>query len=487
MTIFARVIIAMLLCAACATCAMADTTTIGITLNGTTGAHIESDQAQAIPFLPLPMFELDHVHKQLRVHIEAMPPIGPVPLAQNGSLYGNNQNPRVSYLNADLMYAPPNVPYSFGVGETIINQRTLYPPSTIAQSSRVVGMRVAASAVLYQEGNERADASVAVNPGLQGLQRTTGAALMPLAEYGSLFDGSLRWTIDHGRYAFVYGVRYLNYTAAYRADNSLADRNHLFMPFAGIDWPLQKRQHDASVKAQHTAGPVESAQHPDQPSSFEVAFLGTNGTRTESTSFAPTIPPFDLVPAFSFAHAFEGFELSGQVVAPNESSNPYGSQQTWWSYINLDALARLRNSGVAIGAGDTIVNLAPAEVNGSISQHARAEGLHLTLRATLLANLHGALVADALITPYVHVFNEETFSFGQPPVSHAITSFDHGARIEASLHHLSGVGRFRFDYGLRYVNQTTNYGPIIESKPNGGVLLTRSASLMPFIGLRVPF
>ena len=487
MTIFARVIIAILLCAACATCSWADTTTVGVTLNGTTGAHIESDQAQAIPFLPLPMFELDHVHKQLRVHIEAMPPIGPVPLAQNGSLYGNNQNPRVSYLNAVLMYAPPNQPYALGIGETVINQRTLYPPSTIAQSSRVVGMRLLASAQLYQAENQRADASVAVNPGLQGLQLTTGAPLKPLAEYGSLFDASLRWTVNHGRYAFVYGVRYLNYTAAYHSNNSLADRNHLFMPFAGIDWPLQKQQQGTRVKAQGTTEPVADALPPEPPSTFELALLGTNGTRTESTSFAPTILPFDLVPVFSFTHAFKRFELSGQVVAPNESSNPYGSQQTWWSYVNLDALEHFRNAPFALGVGDTVINLAPAELNGSISQHARAEGLHLTLRATLLANLHGALLADALITPYVHVFNEETVTYGLPPVSHALTSFDHGARIEASLHHLSSVGRFRFDYGLRYVNQTTNYGPIVASRPHGGVLLTRSASLMPFAGLRVPF
>ncbi len=486
MTIFARVIVAMMLCAACATCAWADTTTIGITLNGTTGAHIEPDQSQAIPFLPLPMIELDHVHKQLRLHVEAMPPIGPVPLAQNGSLYGNSQNPRVSFLNADVLYAPPDQPYSFGVGETIINQRTLYPPSTIVQSSRVVGMRLLANATLYQYGIQRADASVAVNPGLQGLQVTNGTGLMPLAEYGTLFDASLRWSVDHASYVLVYGVRYLNYTAAYRIDNSLADRNHLFMPFVGVDWPLGKHKR-ASLKPHSAANAVSVVPSPGPRSTFEIAFLGTNGSRTSSDAFAPTILPFDLVPAFSVAQQFKRFELSGDFVAPNESSNPYGSQQTWWSYINVDALAQAPNHRLAFGVGDTIINLAPAEVSDLVSQHARAEGLHLTLSATLLANLHGALIADALITPYVHVYNEETVTYGEPPFPHALTSIDHGARIEASLHHLSSVGRYRLDYGLRYVNQTTNYGPLQAGHPQAGVLLTRSSSLMPFVGLRVPF
>jgi len=485
MTIFARVIVAMLLCAACTTRGWADTTTIGITLNGTTGAHIEPDQAQAIPFLPLPMIEFDHVHKQLRVHVEAMPPIGPVPLAQNGSLYGNSQNPRVSFLNADILYAPPDQPYSLGVGETIINQRTLYPPSPIAQSSRVVGMQLLVNATLYQYGRQRADASIAVNPGLQGLQVTNGTGLMPLPEYGSLFDGSLRWSVDHGSYVLVYGVRYLNYTAAYHIDNSLADRNHLFMPFVGVDWPLQKAKR-ASLRPQHAVDAISVAPSPGPRSTLEIAFLGTNGSRTSSQAFAPTVLPFDLVPAFSIARQFKRIELSGQFVAPNESSNPYGSQQTWWSYINVDALAQVRNSRLALGVGDTIVNLVPAEVGDFVSQHARAEGLHLALRATLLTNLHGALIADALITPYVHVYNEETVTLGQPPVPHALTSIDHGARIEASLHHLSSIGRYRFDYGLRYVNQTTNYGPIEARDPQAGVLLTRSSSLMPFVGLRVP-
>lgn len=482
MTICARVIVAMLLSCMCAAPSWADTTTIGITLNGTTGAHIESDQSQAIPFLPLPMFELEHVHKNWRVHLEAMPPIGPVPLAQNGSLFGNNQDPRVSYVNGDLLYAPPDRPYAFGLGETIINQRTLYPPSTIAQSSRVVGLRVLANGTVYQAGRERAEITVAVNPALQGVQATSGAGLMPLAEYGSLFDASFRWTVDQGVYAWVYGVRYLNYTAAYRIDNSLADRNHLFMPFVGITWPLHKNSR-TNVKGERSAASAGAGPASNASSSFEVALWGTNGSRTTSESFAPTILPFDLVPAFSVTHAFKRYELSGEFIAPNESSNPYGAQQQVWSYLNADALVRLAGSGVALGVGDTIVNLAPEQINGFVAQHTRAEGLHLTVRAAVVKNLHGSWVAEALITPYTHVLNQETFALPKP---HVLASTDHGARIEASLHHVSSVGRYRFDYGLRYVNQTTNYGPLFAG-PRAGVLLTRSSSLMPFVGLRVPF
>ncbi len=153
----------------------------------------------------------------------------------------------------------------------------------------------------------------------------------------------------------------------------------------------------------------------------------------------------------------------------------------------MDALAHLANSRLALGVGDTVVNLAPAPVSSFVSQHTRAEGLHLTVRTALLENLHGALIADALITPYVHVLNQEDITLLRTGPPRVLTTTDYGSRVEASLHHLSSLGSYRFDYGLRYVNQTTNYGALNTSRPQAGVLLTRTSSLMAFVGLRVPF
>jgi hypothetical protein len=46
---------------------------------------------------------------------------------------------------------------------------------------------------------------------------------------------------------------------------------------------------------------------------------------------------------------------------------------------------------------------------------------------------------------------------------------------------------YAFAFGLRYINQTTNYGRVDPySKTNTGVELTRSSSFMPFAGVNLP-
>ena len=463
----------------------ADTTTIGLTLNGTTGAHIEPAQTETIPFLPLPMFELEHVHKQLHIRLEAVPPIGPVPLAQNASLFNNNQNPRVSYFNGELSLYTPNGRYGLGIGETVINQRTLYPPSPYVQSSRVVGMRWILAGELYARGNQRVDANVAVNPALQGLQQTEltqpSAPFAALAERGSLVDASLRWTIDERSFRLVYGVRYLNYTAAYCSDNSLADRNHLFMPFAGVDWPLQRTHAAPLTQTVHESSPPAFV--PASQTTFSTTLLGTNGSRSSSEAYSATLLPFSLVPMFSLTHTFEGFELMGEAIFPNAGADPYAAPMQEWSYLDLTGLAQLGHSRFSLGLGNTIVNLRPATVSDFETQHTRAEGLHVEERTVLARSARSTAAVEFRLTPYVHVFNDATFTFpGQP--SRSFVSLDHGVRVEAWIHRVTWLGKYGLDYGLRYVNQTTNYGPFDPSDPLSGVYLTRSSSLMPYVGLK---
>jgi hypothetical protein len=460
----ARILIGLVLSCAFVQKACADTTTIGLTLNGTTGAHIEPQQTETIPFLPLPMFEFEHVHKQLHVHLEAVPPIGPVPLAQNANLFGDNQNPRVSYLNGELSWYAPDERFAFGIGETVINQRTLYPPSPLVQSSRVVGVRWIVHGVLYDEGNRRVEASLAVNPALQGLQQSDGpqVSFAPLAERGSMVDASLRWTIDERSYRIVYGVRYLNYTAAYYNDNSLADRK-----------ALTRAGRQATI-----SGGVTTSQ-----TTFSTTLLGTNGSRSSSEAYSATLLPFSLVPMFALTHTFDRFELSTEAILPNAGADPYAAPMQVWSYLDLTGLAQLGHSAFSVGLGDTIVNLRPATPNEFETEHTRSEGLHIEERTVLLRTARSTAALEFRLTPYVHVLSDETFT---PPggLSRSFVSTAHGVRVETWIHRVTWLGKYGLDYGLRYVNQTTNYGAFDPRDPLSGVYLTRSSSLMPYIGIK---
>jgi len=476
-----RVVLALLTFCVCSMRVCADTTTVGLTLNGTTGAHIQPDQVESIPFLPLPMLELDHVHKSLRLHLEGMPPIGPVPLAQNAGIFDDNQNPRVSYFNAELWYQPSPARYGIGLGETVINQRTVYPPSPLVQSSRVVGMRLLGRARLYAQGPTRVDLSLAVNPAMQGLQLSEPGT--PLGEHASLVDTALRGSTRERGFTLVYGLRYLNYTAAYSIDGSLADRNHLFMPFAGIDWTLQRARAQRVATAASAAAPW-SGEAP--ATTFSTTLLGTNGSRTSTGAYSVTPLPFSLVPMFALAHRSGPVELSAEAILPNGNSDPYAAPDQRWSYLNADGLYRLPASAVWLGAGDTVVNLRPAFVEPESSEHTRAEGLHAEGRVDLIRRSRSTVAVELRLTPYAHVFNDETYRSFEPGIpARSLVSTDHGARVEAWIDRVTWIGRYGLDYGLRYVNQTTDYGAFDSGVPDSGLELTRSSSLMPYVGLRV--
>ncbi len=473
MNVVARVSALIAVFLLCASSAYADETTFGVTINGTTGHHIEPYQTEPIPFLPLPMFELEHSHKNWRVRIEGMPPIGPVPLVQS-DVFARAQDPRVSYLDGEVSFALPNAPVELGVGETIFNQQTTYTHPSAVASSRVVGMRFVARAALYAAGSNRLNLSVAVNPSMHGLQ--DGA----IGEYASLVDSSLRWSADEGRYGIVYGVRYLNYTAAYSFNNSLADRNHLFMPFVGFDWYGKRTlTHSASATvADPPALTLERAR--PNATSIGVTLLGTNGNRTWTGAVSATPLSFSLQPDMTLDRTMGRYEIATETILPNAGADPFAAPLQRWSYLSADALGWSRDARFAIGVGETVSNLQPAKAQRDFTAHTRSEALALVGRAVVMQNGRGRLEARFRLSPYVHVTGFTSYSFpGQPQRS--FTSYAHGARVDFALAQTQRVGRFDFDYGLRYINQTTNYGGI----GSFGVELTRSTSLMPFVGIAI--
>ena len=453
----------------CGAMVRGDETSVRLTVNGTTGHHVESDRTESIPFLPLPTIELEHTHKDFRIHLEGLPPIGPIPLAQSNQ-FTESIAPRVSYINAEILYAPKRYPFAFGIGETVLNQQTSDRVPFLSNGasihySRVVGLRFAGRATLYSDARNRFIASIAVNPSMHGLEDGVHA------EYASLVDSSLCWRIADGRYGISYGVRYLNYAAAY-ADHSLADRNHLFMPFIGIDW---SDKHDTAA-SQNDDPPAISVRHPQNTTTIGLSLFGSNGNRTFTQAYSDTPLSFALIPSINVAHTAGRFEIQAQGILPNAGPNPFGASHNSWSYLNADALAEIGRGPLAFGLGETVTNIEPVKKSPGAQSGTRSEAVDFVTRVRFEQTGRSNAYVQLRLNPYIHVSSSTTFTSPDQP-SRIFTSIAHGARVDAMLWREIAVKRLVFEYGLRYINQTTNYS---GAWPNG--YLTRSSSLMPFIG-----
>ncbi|MEO6913446.1 MAG: hypothetical protein ABI182_05440 [Candidatus Baltobacteraceae bacterium] len=494
--------------------ARADTTTVGVTLNGPSGAHIEQQEVQAVPFVPLPMIEIEHKHKRLRLRAEIVPPIGPVPLAQGDGGFGLGQDPRLSYLAGEVTYSLNQGRFEFGVGQTILNQRTLYPPSPIAQASRVVGARYVIRSVLYSSLRERLEATLAFNPSMRGVQYTiypSGLGLGPIGhptppftlndpESASMVDATLRWSIPRNRYTFSYGLRYINYVASYTNDHRLADRNHLFMPFMGLDWQLPLKHDGESSQAARaistTAAATLARPVRADRTSFGMTLNGTAGSYSaDSGEF--TIPAsFRLLPIFRVEQAHKRLSLGAEGILPNSGSNLFGPSLYKWSYLNTELLYASSNSRYALGVGNTVANERFFRPQGFGSETAtlRLEGLRYTALGVLASSGRGRLEARLSVNPYLNGVYSLTDAFSppsncsrcSPASSHSFTHLRGASLVDGSLVWSVPLGLSTFSYGLRYINQTINDGslPGFSGQP-ARTFLERNSSLMPFIGVSI--
>jgi hypothetical protein len=325
----------------------------------------------------------------------------------------------------------------------------------------VVGFRLFATGTIYNRGIHRLEVSLAASPAMQGLEND-GAA-----ERASLLDGSLRWSVDMGRYAFVYGVRYINYSAAYTDANELADRNHLFMPFAGVEFPLHHRPSQAH--------PRSTARAPLDARSgwrFGAELLGANGARTTYGSESATPIPFVLLPQFALERRDARYIVAVDAIPSNDSADLFGSLGQRWNYVRARALLRV-NRRLAFGAGEETVNYRSLGL-AYLTQTARSNGLAFVGEANLENDVHGKLDATLDAAPYLHLrsyeFDDSPF-FSHP---YSTTTYQHGSRVDTSLTRTAYERGFELHYGLRYLNQTTNYG--FRD-------LTRTFSLVPFAGI----
>lgn len=227
-------------------------TDVGIALTGTHGTHRESSGTAQAPIIPAPILAASHRWARWEVLAEGLPPVGPIGVANNGL---GMRNIALTYANAGARYWNAAGTFAFGLGETLYNQHTgvavLQSPSyqiNDVQYSRVVGVRYEIVARVRRPGGGYWEAMFATDPAMhgrytytrtgtprgggRGIQFTAG----PYWERASQVEGGVRFVQPFGAFALSYGVRYLNYTAAFtgRFSSPFADANSLLMPFVGI-------------------------------------------------------------------------------------------------------------------------------------------------------------------------------------------------------------------------------------------------------------
>lgn len=460
--------------------ARADQTTVGTSVNATSGAHVESQGTQAVPFIPLPMLEIDHVHGRVHLHAEGVPPIGPVALGQGGP-FGLVQEPRLSYINAEAFYTFAGSRDEFGVGETILNQRTFYPPSPLVQASRVVGMRYSARAELYEIPGERLDANLAVNPSLHGIQYSMVPNLTVAdAERGSMVDASLRWTMPHDRYSFAYGIRYIDYSARYTATGALADRNHFLMPFIAFDWNLHRAGSAAAPNRVTTELPLRPSR--EGKTAVGVSFFGAGGSHSVASG-PTTARGFALLPQFSIARDAGNFTLHASGFLPASSVDLFGSSWLATSYLDAGAFYSMNRSKYAFGFSETVINQRTLGIRSPDFARVRSEGLRVTALARLSTSSDRDLTLIFGVVPYLHVasyFTTEIFPSGVRTFARSRP----GALVDASLRWKQRIRSFNFVYGLRYLNQSVNLASDIPIPGRPTMqYIQHDSSLMPFVGI----
>lgn len=253
-----------------ATCAAADpvVTSFALTFNALDGQHVINGSTTArFDFVPLPLAELTLRHRRDELHLEGLPPVAFS--YTTGSGIGATTT-RLSIANATYRRGIRGG-WWLGAGVTLYNQHTTYAsqsgtiytrfgtngrPSSIypiagseEQFSRVSGARFELGRG-WRIGSTTLEASAALNPVLHAVQWTyvptpaqfpcTPPACSPNPtfadpERGSQLDLGVRVARPvRSRGLFLYGLRYLHYSAHYEAEPGLlADRNLGIAPLVG--------------------------------------------------------------------------------------------------------------------------------------------------------------------------------------------------------------------------------------------------------------
>jgi len=163
--------------------------------------------------------------RRLAFRFEGIPVVA---IPQRASAYYGQATPSIGIFNATLGYRiVPRL--SFGVGETVINQRTPLPNLQQVVSSRLAGFRYALRYTEPLRGNRTLEANLGTAPTLWGsdvyVYSDGVTAPTVKAEQAAEIDASLAIGFQRPYGEMLLGLRALNFSAKYTATGLASDRN----------------------------------------------------------------------------------------------------------------------------------------------------------------------------------------------------------------------------------------------------------------------
>lgn len=547
--------------------------TLGITIDPAIGTSVGTSSngvKSTLPLLPLPLLQLRIPLKRFEFDAEGLPPIGPVGWGAAGT--GETQASKLSYFSAALLYAIPNTPLRVGMGETLMNQQSDYTvgpytntytigepgqPSeqyvqtlrgTETDASRVAGLRLVAEydlvrtpvrslsldlaltqsmhAIVERDGTTTSSFSP---PPPHGFFVGTSAFSEPAPENGTFLDAQLRATRQTRVGTFVYGLRYVNYSALLTQFDQtvLSDREALLLPFAGIEVPLEKRDRMSSLPAKVTEGHLDGRRLPDPAyQSQPTLALGLNpllgmhldNGRREAIPVLP-LPFAELdVPLKRFSLRAQDLPMTGPMSYADRAPNQ--TQATKFGVLSGALLYAIPSTPLRVGLGETLYNqqtifnsppatshftggLPPVQYTETLSNNdldaTRTAGLRYVAEYDVLRTPQRAVTLDVALTPSMHGslnlndLNWYSISPAPPDGRASGTNvvsqleYENATQLEVQLRAQRTLRFGTLLYGVHYLN----YSSLLS---NGNFhfagypekVFERNAFLSPFVGLQLP-
>lgn len=228
--------------------ALADSPSIGITLNVANGVHEEPTGIAKVPVVPAPVIDLRVPFERFELRAETLPPLGPIGYGTSSTIL---RSTRIDYAAAMGYYAVSPLT-RVGAGMSLFNQQSEYAGTSRfasvseVDSSRVGGLRIGIEQTLLRAGSTSFVTTVEASPAMHALLHADATVVsggtfhesQSGPETAALVDAQLRAERRLHRLTWTYGVRYINYTAKDDDTGALTDRNRLLMVFSGIRWAL---------------------------------------------------------------------------------------------------------------------------------------------------------------------------------------------------------------------------------------------------------
>lgn len=464
-------------------------TSVGVSLNGAHGTHRESDGTVTAPLVPVPIVSASYRNGCYEVAAEGLPPIGPIHIADNGL---GMHDIALTYADASVRYWNRSGTLALGIGETLYNQRTTFGRAfdsntthvTELDRSRVAGTRYEIAGRLPVGKDDEVRATLGIDPAMHGRYAYTdtieNAAFTSIFssrsswERASQVDADVRMVHRFGDYALSYGMRYLNYTAAYTAwiHPRFADANSILMPYVGV----QRFFGGESLNAKTPVpGPCLSRASLPDIDFFAGANLSSashsdaSGIASRAAHALPQIAlrarrgPYEMF----FDDVPWAASMSGTV--PHTRRVPFDLHA---AYADGGLRYWMRDGHTAFGVGDALYFSRSRTGRGPV-RALRAAGLRYEAVEAVPFGLGRRLVFDLAVAPRMH---QRTTEWAPGYAIAFSPQYGTGSLVDASLSFEATAGsRHTWVYGLRYLNYAGGvHGPPFD------YLKERTSIVSPF-------